>query len=875
MVEETEKPKATEAELEAMIAATDTGARSPHGMVGKMLLITAFCWSTFQLWIASPLPYMDIFSSWLPVLNNTDTRSIHLAFAISLGFLAYPALKSSPRERIPFQDWIFAAAGVVVTMYLSIFAAELGERSGLPTTLDLVMSGIGIALVLEAARRALGPPLMVIAAIFLSYVFFGHLGPEIIAWKGASFSKAMSHMWLTQEGVFGVALGVSTSMVFLFVLFGSMLEKAGAGNYFIWVAFSLLGHMRGGPAKAAVVSSALTGLVSGSSIANVVTTGTFTIPLMKRVGFSAEKAGAVEVASSTNGQLTPPVMGAAAFLMIEFVGISYIEVIKHAFLPAIIAYIALVYIVHLEACKAGLKGLKKPQHSTWLQSLFVYATVIVGMVVASGICYYGFGWLKDVAGDYTFWIASFIVLVAYVILVKYSTKFPELGRSDNIEELPIPGPIVKAGLYYLLPVLVLIWCLTVERLSPGLSAFYASIFMAIVLLTHKPLKAIFRGESELAVHFKECRTDFVEGMVAGARNMIGIGVATACAGIILGTVTLTGIGLVLAEFVEFISAGNLILMLIFTAVISLILGMGLPTTANYIVVSSLMAPVIVSVGASNGLIVPLIAVHLFVFYFGILADDTPPVGLAAYAAAAISGGDPIKTGIQGFTYDIRTGILPFMFIFNTELLMIGITGPIHLIVVIVSATAAMLLFAAATQGYFLTHNKKWETVALLLITFTLFRPGYFMDMIYDPLVKVDASQIYQVAEQQPKNGLLRVHVAGETLEGDAVDKVVMLPVGDVGPGKDRLQTAAGLELRDENGRLFVDNVVFGSAANKQGIDFDWEVVDIQKKADTPDKRWFYIPAILLLIVVWKGQAARRDQDEDKDKEKGELGTSHV
>ena len=859
MVEQADKPQATEAELQAMIAATDTGARSPAGGVGKLIIATAFSWSVFQLWIASPLPYMDVFSSWLPVLNNTDTRSIHLAFAIALAFLAYPALKRSPRDRIPIQDWMLAAGGIVVTMYLSIFAVELGDRPGLPTTTDLVIGGVGVVLVLEAARRALGPPLMVIAGIFLCYVFFGHLGPDIIAWKGASFGKAMSHMWLTQEGVFGVALGVSASMVFLFVLFGSMLEKAGAGNYFIWVAFSLLGHMRGGPAKAAVVSSALTGLVSGSSIANVVTTGTFTIPLMKRVGFSAEKAGAVEVASSTNGQLTPPVMGAAAFLMIEFVGISYIEVIKHAFLPAIIAYIALVYIVHLEASKAGLEGLKKTVQNSFLRSLTVYTTVICGIVILSGICYYGFGWLKDVGGDWTFWIASAIVLTAYVFLARYSTNFPELGRSDTIEELPVPGPIVKAGLYYLLPVAVLIWCLTVERLSPGLSAFYATIFMAIVLLTHKPLKAMFRGETNYSAYFKECRDDFVDGMVAGARNMIGIGVATACAGIILGTVTLTGIGLVLAEFVEFISAGNLILMLVFTAGISLILGMGLPTTANYIVVSSLMAPVIVSVGASNGLIVPLIAVHLFVFYFGILADDTPPVGLAAYAAAAISGGDPIKTGIQGFTYDIRTAVLPFMFIFNTELLMIGITGPVHLISVVVSALVAMLLFAAATQGFFLTHSKRWETVALLLITFTLFRPGFFMDMLYDPLEKVEASKIYEVAEQLPDNGLLRVHVMGETLEGDLVDKVVMLPVGSPGAGKDRVEMAAGLELREEDGKLLVDNIVFGGPAEKQKIDFDWEIVDVQQKADTPDKRWFYIPAILLLIVVWKTQVARRDQ----------------
>lgn len=862
MVEESEKSQATEAELEEMIAATDTGARSPAGMVGKLMLGTAFCWSVFQLWIASPLPYMEVFSSWLPVLNNTDTRSIHLAFAISLAFLAYPALKSSPRHSIPIQDWVLGAAGIVVTMYLSVFAVELGDRPGLPTTTDLVIAAVGIVLVLEAARRALGPPLMVIAAIFLCYVFFGHLGPDIIAWKGASFGKAMSHMWLTQEGVFGVALGVSTSMVFLFVLFGSMLERAGAGNYFIWVAFSLLGHMKGGPAKAAVVSSALTGLVSGSSIANVVTTGTFTIPLMKRVGFPAEKAGAVEVASSTNGQLTPPVMGAAAFLMIEFVGISYIEVIKHAFLPAIIAYIALVYIVHLEASKAGLEGLKKTVQTTFLGSLIVYTTVIAGIIILSGICYYGFGWLKDVGGEYTFWLASLIVLVAYVALVKYSTKFPELGRSDTIEELPVPGPIVKAGLYYLLPVAVLIWCLTVERLSPGLSAFYAAIFMAVVLLTHKPLKAMFRGETNYGEHFRECLSDFFDGMVSGARNMIGIGVATACAGIILGTVTLTGIGLVLAEFVEFISAGNLILMLIFTAGISLVLGMGLPTTANYIVVSSLMAPVIVSVGASNGLIVPLIAVHLFVFYFGILADDTPPVGLAAYAAAAISGGDPIKTGVQGFVYDIRTGVLPFMFIFNTELLMIGITGPVHLVVVITSALVAMLLFAAATQGFFLTYNKKWETVALLLITFTLFRPGFFMDYLYDPLIKVEATKIYQVAEQQPANGLIRVHVMGETLEGDLVDKVVMLPVGEPGPGKDRIEIAAGLELRQEGDKMLVDNIVFGSAAEKQKIDFDWEIVDVQQKnLDRPDKRWFYIPAILLLIAVWKVQSARRDKDK--------------
>ncbi len=845
-----------------LVTATDTGARHPAGWVGTLLLWTAVAWSLFQLWIASPLPYM--FSDFLPVFNNTDTRSIHLGFGLLLAFLAYPALKSSPRGRIPALDWVLAALGVGAVMYLSVFAVQLAERPGLPTTMDLIIAPIGLVLVLEGARRALGLPLMIIAALFLLYVFFGHQAPEVIAWKGASYGKAMSHMWLSQEGVFGVALGVSTSMVFLFVLFGSLLERAGAGNYFIWVAFSLLGHLRGGPAKAAVVSSGLTGLVSGSSIANVVTTGTFTIPLMKRVGFSAEKAGAVEVASSTNGQLTPPVMGAAAFLMIEFVGISYIEVIKHAFLPAIISYIALIYIVHLEACKAGLEGLPRAVVRTWRQSLVAAVANLLGIIILSGVCYYFFGALAGFAGAYTFWVSAAIILAAYVGLVAYATRFPELGHSDDIDQLPVPGPLIKAGLYYLLPVAALIWCLTVERLSPGLSAFYAALLMVVILLTHKPLKVLFRRASTAAETARpladicaESLGDLKDGLAAGARNMIGISVATACAGIILGTVTLTGIGLVMAELVEFLSAGNLMLMLLFTAIISLILGLGLPTTANYIVVSSLMAPVIVSVGADNGLIVPLIAVHLFVFYFGILADDTPPVGLAAYAAAAISGGDPIKTGLQGFAYDIRTAILPFLFIFNTELLLVGIENWLHLVLVVVSATAAMLLFAAATQGFLLVRAKWWEVVALLLISFTLFRPGFWMDMVYEPLAKIDASQIYRVAEALPENALLRVHVLGETLEGDAVDKVVMLPLGAVDTGVNRLANSAGLELREQDGKLWVDNLTFGGPAQRQHIDFDWQIADIQRKSDRPSKQWFFLPALGLLALIVVAQRRRR------------------
>jgi TRAP transporter 4TM/12TM fusion protein len=842
-----------------MIAESDTGARSPTGISAKVLWFVPLAWALFQLWYASPMPYnIGPYINGIGVLNSTEIRSIHLAFAIFLAYLAYPAFKSSPRKYIPILDWVLAFVAAFCAAYIYLFYRELSDRPGLPTTTDLVVSVVGLVMILEATRRALGPPLAIVCIVFMTYTFAGHLMPEMIAHQGASIGKGMSHYYLGTEGVFGIALGVSASMVFLFVLFGSLLEKAGAGNYFIRVAFAVMGHMRGGPAKAAVVSSGMTGLVSGSAIANVVTTGTFTIPLMRKVGFSAEKAGAVEVASSTNGQLTPPIMGAVAFLMVEYVGISYLEVIKHAALPALISYIALVYIVHLEAVKAGMQGLpKRSSAASAQQKLISFLATFLGLVVLTAVVYYGLGWMKGVFGEATLYVAAVLIVVAYVGLVKYAIRFPELETDMEIKELPETAPTVKAGLYYLLPVIVLVWCLTVERLSPGLSALYASVFMLFVLLTQKALKAFLRKSGEdIGQLMREGLTDTLDGMIAGSRNMIGIGVATAAAGIVVGTITLTGVGLVMAEFVEFISGGYVLLMLLFTAILSLILGMGLPTTANYIVVSSLMAPVIVTVGAQSGLIVPLVAVHMFVFYFGILADDTPPVAMAAFAAAAISGGDPIRTGIQGFTYDIRTAILPFMFIFNTELLMIGVETWYLLLSTIVTALIAMLLFAAGTQGYFFSKSRLWESLALILVAFTLFRPGFWMDMIYPPLQSVAATEIYKVAESMPENAQIRVRVVGEDLEERKIDKIVMLPLGAKGDGKDRLMNA-GLELRFEDGKAFVDNIVFGSTAERQKIDFDYEIPSVQTKADRPPRQLFYIPALVLLGIIIMLQRRRQ------------------
>lgn len=847
-------------DIQALVAQSDSGARSPKGIAGSILWGVALAWALFQLWYASPLPFMlDI-----GVINDSKARAIHLAFALFLAYTAYPALKRSPRFHVPFQDWVFAILGAFSTAYLVIFESQLAGRSGAPVTADIVVAVIGMLLLLEATRRALGPPLMVVAAVFLTYTFAGPYMPDVIAHKGASLNKAMSHQWLTTEGVFGVALGVSTSFVFLFVLFGALLEKAGAGNYFTKVSFSLLGHMRGGPAKAAVVSSGLSGLISGSSIANVVTTGTFTIPLMKRVGFPAYKAGAVEVAASTNGQLTPPIMGAAAFLMVEYVGISYIEVIQHAILPALISYIALIYIVHLEALKAGMEGLpKRHDGGTLAQKLATWLGIIVGVSLLSLGLYYGFGWTKDHIGNASYGIMAGIVLVAYLWLVRHSASYPDLTMDDpnsEILELPETAPTVKSGLYFLLPVFVLVWCLTVERFSPGLSAFWATVFMVVIVLTHKPIKAMFRSEGSFSHGVKEGFADLLDGLVTGSRNMIGIGVATAAAGIVVGTVTLTGIGLVMTEFVEFISAGNIMLMLLFTAVISLVLGMGLPTTANYIVVSTLMAPVIVTLGAQQGLIVPLIAVHLFVFYFGILADDTPPVGLAAFAAAAIARSDPIRTGVQGFTYDIRTAVLPFMFIFNTELLLIGIESMPHLLITIGTAVAAMLIFAAATQGYWLVKSRWYETLALLLIAFTLFRPGFWWDEIYPPVIDEPAQKIEQLAEQVPDGGFMMIQARGMTIDGSEVTQLMRLPLEAGDSGAERIENA-GLTLSIGDDRVVVDLVGFGSPAQEAGFDFDWEILSVQVEANRPSKQWMYLPALLLLAVLAWLQLRRMRRDE--------------
>ena len=403
-------------ELDQLVKEADLGGREPGGRIGLGLAMLAGAWSLFQVWYASPLPFIFGFG----ILNDTEARAIHLAFAIFLAFCAFPAFKSSSRSVIPWSDWLLALVGAFCGAYLFLFYNQLALRPGLPTTMDIVVGVVGVAIMLEATRRAMGFGMLVTTGLFMAFVFLGPYMPDVIQHRGASLSRFISHMWLTTEGVYGVALGVSVQFIFLFVLFGTLLDIAGAGNYMLQVSLATLGHLRGGPAKVAVVSSALNGVVSGSSVSNVVSGGIFTIPLMTRTGYSGVKAGAIEAASSINGQIMPPVMGAAAFLMVEYVGIPYSEIIKHAALPAIISYVALFYIVHLEALKYDLQPLVRERQPTWRERAIGWALGLSGTAVAFAAVYYAITGVQYVAGDAAGWALAALAGVSYVGLMAYS-----------------------------------------------------------------------------------------------------------------------------------------------------------------------------------------------------------------------------------------------------------------------------------------------------------------------------------------------------------------------------------------------------------------------------------------------------------------------
>lgn len=607
-------------------------------------------WALFHLFV----PVSHLIEG-IGVLDSIKVRAIHLAFAMVLLFLGTPVTKGLPQglagalSRISHRSlaFIMAAFAAIASLYIMLDWQGIAMRSGVPSARDLFFGMVVILLVLEGARRAIGPALSIIAVVFIAYAFAGPYLPPLLAFRGVSLTKLVTQVALSTEGVYGIPLGVSAQIVFLFVLMGAILERGGAGQFFITLALSLLGRFRGGPAKAAVTASGLMGSISGSSIANIVTTGTFTIPLMKKVGYPPKKAAATEVAASTDGQILPPIMGAAAFIIAEYVNAPYIKVVKAAFIPAVISYCALFYITHLEACKLGLTG---------------------------------------------------------------------MARKD----IPTFAATLRDGWHFLLSPAFLVVELLVFRHSAQTAVFRALLVLAPVTVYEQWRQSRRAGEAVGGV-IKRSLDVFVRGCVGGCRNMVSVALATAGAGIIVGIINM-GIGSMITQIVEVISGGNIVALLVITAVASLLLGMGLPTTATYIVMASLTAPVLVQVGGKYGLEVPLIAAHLFCFYFGILADDTPPVGLASYAAAAIAESDPIPTGIQGFLYDLRTTIVPFMFIFNTNLLLHNVTSWVHGTWIFLTAAIAACMFTSSVQGWFLRRNRWYESLLLLGAALLLFNP---------------------------------------------------------------------------------------------------------------------------------------------------------
>ena len=755
--------------VERKISEDLSPTKNLQGLHLKIVTAIAIIWSLFQLWYASPFPF------WFNIgmFKGLPARAIHLGFALLLAFLIFPSSRS---KKISFIDILISIIGALCCLYIYFFYDQLVDRGGILLKINLgenfiipieiIIGMTGILILLEATRRVIGMPLVIIAVCFLLFSYFGKYAPEIISHGGLSLKRLVGFQWFDQEAIFGIPIGVSVDFIFLFVLFGALLETVGGGKYFLDLAFAMVGKMRGGPAKAAILGSGMTGLISGSSIANTVTTGTFTIPIMKNTGFSKEKAGAIEVSSSVNGQIMPPVMGAAAFVMASFIGVTYFEVVKHAFLPAIISYIALFYISHLEALKLNLKGMDE----------------------------------KDV---------------------------PNLKKT------------FLSGLHFLIPIFVLIYLLVYMRFTASYSIFYATLTLIFVNLINKIIKES-NFKNGLIVWYNQT----IVGFEKGAINMVGVGIAIATAGVIVGAVGSTGLSTNLIIVIESIAKDNVMILLFLTIVLCLLLGMGLPTTANYVVVASLMATVLVDVGNASGFIFPLIAVHLFVFYFGLMADVTPPVGLASYAAAAISGGDPLRTGVQAFWYSLRTGILPIVFLFNHELLLIGIENIWHAILVIITSLIGILVFTAATQAWFINRLRWYEIIIFLIISISFLSPEFVLNKFYPKYNYLDINQIHN--SKLDPNVETRIKVTRANEYGERYKLFVI--------EKNTFESEFNLEeygmtLVKENNQIVVDALKWNGEAKKSGLEMGDYISEFKtENLNRPNKKIIYPIALFLLLV---------------------------
>ncbi len=613
-------------ELEEKLKSLDKESNTVEytGICGKIIALVCICFALFQ-----------IYTGFFGALDAMIQRCVHLSFGISLVFLLCPTKKSWIKKgRFHPLDVLLAIIAMLPPIYILVNYQQLILRAGTVTMTDAIVGAVGIIMVLEAARRIVGLPIVIVVLCFLAYGFFGRYMPGPLAHRGLTIQQMVGHLFFTTEGVFGIPLGVSSTFIFLFILFGAYLEKTGLGKFFIDIANAIAGWASGGPAKVAVISSALQGTISGSSVANVVGSGSFTIPMMKKLGYHKNFAGAVEAAASTGGQLMPPIMGAAAFLMAEFVGVPYMEVVKAAIVPAILYFIGVFLGVHFEAKKNNLEGTPRSMLPAWTKIMKDEGHLAIPLIAIIGLLSSGYTPMK---------------------------------------------------------------------------AALAGIFISIAT-------AMLRANTRMSLW------DIVDGLIKGARGALGVIIACASAGMIIGIVTKTGVGLKLASALVTVASGNFMLLLFCTMLTSLLLGMGVPTTANYVITSTIAAPALIQLG------VPILAAHMFVFYFGIIADITPPVALAAYAGSAISGGDPLKTGINASKLGIAAFIIPYVFVLSPQILGIGATiGGITFTTI--TALIGMTGISGAMIGQFYTKANAIERLALLAGGLCLIDPHVLTDIV--------------------------------------------------------------------------------------------------------------------------------------------------
>lgn len=705
-----------EADSQAILKKYDkeSNFRVYSGLMAKVISAIAITFTCFQL-------YTALFG----VLDAMLQRAVHLAFGMALIFLLYPTSKKWSKDRLHPLDLGLAVLGAITPMYIIANYGQLVLRAGTATTMDMIVGVVGILLVLEAARRIVGLPIVIIAGVFIAYAFAGPWLPGQLAHRGVDVGDLVQHLYFTTEGVFGIPLGVSSTFIFLFILFGAYLEKTGLGQYFIDLANSIAGRSAGGPAKVAVLSSGLMGTVSGSSVANVVGTGSFTIPMMKRLGYKPEFAGAVEATASTGGQLMPPIMGAAAFLMSEMTGIPYVRIIGAAVIPALLYYFGVWAGVHFEAKKLGLRGMTKEELPNLKEIFFGRGYLMIPLV--------GIVWL--LVTGYTPMLAAFYAIVLSIAAAVLGWWAP-LPIGGMLVVFAIMKPIFKVGPYGADGALRYL-----TQMTPlGALAVLGAILLGFAILKKKP-----------NIGFKE----IVGGLESGARGAIGVLAATACAGIIIGVVTKTGLGLKLGSVLVSLANGNLILTLFFTMITSIILGMGVPTTANYIITSTIAAPAIIMLLRMKFPELPIDSIsivlpaHMFAFYFGIIADVTPPVALAAFAGAGIAKANPMKTGLAASKLAIAAFLVPYIFVMNPMMLMIDVTFWSGLLMVATSMLG-IIGVSSGIMGYLLCRSLWWERILMAAGGVLMIDPGAVTDIIGIGLIVVGV--VSQVIRKRVDSG---------------------------------------------------------------------------------------------------------------------------